>query len=105
MLMPSNARSRSSMTLRLFSSVRRRLAIDDCTPLSAPTAAHWAGADGPEVCCDWIVAMASIRCALPIAHPMLNPVMAYIFKTPLMTALLACFFGAFANSEQMGALL
>src|ERR1035438_5431272 len=71
--------------LRLFSSVTRRFSTDDCTPLSAPTAAHGEGAAGPEVCCDWIVAMASISGLLATAHPIRKPVMAYIFDTPLMT--------------------
>ncbi len=38
------------------------------------------GEAGPEVCCDWMVAMASITGLLAIAQPMRKPVMAYISK-------------------------
>ena len=57
----------------------------DCTPFSAPTAAHCDGVAGPEVWCDWMLPIASASSVLAIAQPMRNPVMAYIFETPWTT--------------------
>src|SRR5512141_2723201 len=77
--------SRATSTLRLFSSVARSASIEFCTPFSAPTAAHCDGADGPEVCCDWMLAHARISSRLPTPQPIRNPVIAYIFDTQLTT--------------------
>ena len=59
--------------------------MQDCKPLSAPTAAHWDGAAGPEVSCDWMLVMARTTSRAPTAQPMRKPVMAYILDTQLMT--------------------
>jgi len=42
----------------------RKFSTEDCTPFKAPTAAHCEGAEGPEVCCDCTVAIASTNSLL-----------------------------------------
>ncbi len=71
--------------MRLFSSVPRSASIEFCTPFSAPTAAHCDGAAGPDVCCDWMFAIARISVLLPTPQPIRNPVIAYIFDTQFTT--------------------
>jgi hypothetical protein len=76
--------------------------MEDCTPLSAPTAAHCEGAAGPEVSCDWMLVMARTSSLLPTVQPMRKPVMAYIFETQLMTTSLDLSISSWAEVVTVG---
>jgi hypothetical protein len=100
---PGIVRSRSTMTLRWFSRVRRSDSIEVWTPESAPIAAHWETVTGPEVWWPWMFVIASTTSRFPRAQPMRKPVMAYIFETPWTTTRRDCSTGSFAKSYGLGA--
>lgn len=69
------------------------------SPETAASAAAWATLETLDVACDWRLVAALTTSFGPIIQPTRQPVMAYVFATPLTTMHLSRSSGRTAGSE------
>ena len=82
---PGTLLNSATIKSRFRSMQRRSDSTSSCGPSIAPSAPAWHRLDVHEVVCDWRVPIAPMISSLAMAQPIRNPVIPYVFATPLTT--------------------